>query len=309
MDGRKPDEAEYERRRRQYRSAALKQISMLLGSYLRSFRGKVLLWSCLFVVLMAVLIASDALAPGSAADWMAAGGAIFAAVVALSIATRDRRDRVAERDEADRAQMRLVRVDVTHYRDSSTPFYNFRVTLTNHGERPILGATVESASMHIRDESATEPAYTLSDPSPRPSVIEVVPHVAQQILINGLAQSDGFIITISDEDGRPWWPRAGVRPYVDVRVACSDSVGNHWVLSNNQGPHRHTSALGPPVLQRLWIHRRDAAQELWLYFGPSRATVRTLQRAAIVLTVALLISLVARNWLDLADVILPGLFR
>lgn len=87
-------------------------------------------------------------------DWglvisaLAAFGSIGAAVAALYIATKDRRERKQERDAADEAHAKLVILNI----NSSTgrvgwdaPEYS--VQCMNHGSMPILDVKLESAHM------------------------------------------------------------------------------------------------------------------------------------------------------------------
>ena len=88
-------------------------------------------------------------------DWplvvnsLAAIGSIGAAFAALYIATRDRSERKRERDAADEAQARLVQVDVDRPRNEDT----YVVRIRNYGDRPIIGAAVEGASLHKRPDA------------------------------------------------------------------------------------------------------------------------------------------------------------
>ena len=99
-------------------------------------------------------------------------GAIIAAAIALDIASRDRRERTRERDEADLAQMRLVQVKIDGYSNSRTPEYNFRVWITNHGQRPILQVLIVSADLYTWEDMSgpaipSVPSFTLTTPVPR----------------------------------------------------------------------------------------------------------------------------------------------
>lgn len=268
-----------------------------------------MVWSGVAVVVITTLIALGVLKPGTAADWVAAAGTTFAAVVALSIATRDRRERAAERHQEEFAQMRLVRLAVRGYRDSSTPAYNVAVSVTNHGCQPILQARIRSAEVFTGDivfgpDGRRVPSYKLSDPGPVPHVMDVIPHVDQQLKLNRQTDSR-FLIRVADAEDRPWEPTAGRQTYIEVKLACTDALGSHWTVSSEHGPQLHKPRLGPPAWQRLWTNRGRAVQELWLIFGPSRAALRSLRLAGVILTVSLLISLVARNWLHVTNTLFP----
>lgn len=82
-----------------------------------------------------------------AVDWglvvgiLTAIGTFVAAGAALWIATRDRRERQKERDNAAMAQARLVRVEVKQADGAA----DFEVQIHNYGDRAIIGAAVTSA--------------------------------------------------------------------------------------------------------------------------------------------------------------------
>ncbi|SKM23243.1 hypothetical protein [Mycobacteroides abscessus] len=83
---------------------------------------------------------------------LAAAGSISAAVVALHIATRDRRERQHEHDEAAKAQARLV--IVTLYASAQMNVSSPRIALTckNHSDRPILDVKPDKAWIPGFDE-------------------------------------------------------------------------------------------------------------------------------------------------------------
>ena len=309
MGGDRLDATEYERRRQEYRRAAVRELQQQRARFFRSFAGRVVIWFGVAAVVITTLIALGVLQPGTAADWVAAAGTTFAAVVALSIATRDRRERANERHHEELAQMRLVRLTVGPYRDSSTPAYNLAVSVTNHGRQPILQAHIRSVEVFTGDivfgpDGRRVPNYKLSDPGPVPHVMDVIPHLEQQLKLNRRTDSQ-FLIRIADTEDRPWEPTAGQKPYIEVKIACTDASGSHWTVSSEHSPELHSPRLGPPAWRRLWTNRGRAIRELWLIFGPSRATLRSLRLAVVVLTVSLLISLVVRNWLYVTNTLFP----
>lgn len=106
-------------------------------------RGLWLWWSavaaCLgvAVVLLYLGLGSPRIELGNLADWLAAIGALVAAVSALYIATRDRRDRSRELLAVEEAQARLVQIEVDErYR---------AVRIHNYGSFAILDVHIVSA--------------------------------------------------------------------------------------------------------------------------------------------------------------------
>ncbi|WP_147378932.1 hypothetical protein [Mycobacteroides abscessus] len=89
---------------------------------------------------------------GLVVNALAAAGSISAAVVALHIATRDRRERQHEHDEAAKAQARLV--IVTLYASAQMNVSSPRIALTckNHSDRPILDVKPDKAWIPGFDE-------------------------------------------------------------------------------------------------------------------------------------------------------------
>lgn len=275
-------------RRSQARRRASRQLSQVIVS---SFVGKVVLASALILFFAILLIIFDVLDPGSAADWMAAAGAIFAAVVALGIATRDRSERRDEGRVAALAQMRLVKIDVHDWEDSGMPDVQLRVSITNYGERPILQVLMLTAEV----ESLSAGVFKLSDPTP--GELRIIPTVMQPDLAINY-----FDVAMKNEVGERWQPRrleAHRSRYVNgmrVTLQCLDADGQHWTLANEADPVRHQPDLGPPVWQRLWTHRREVAAELWAVFGPNRKSLTRLAIASAVFAALLLMIFIARHW-------------
>jgi hypothetical protein len=176
--------------------------------FVRSFLGKLTigLFALGFGAIILWLLGADM---GSVAEWFGAVGAIFAAAAALSIATRDRRERHNEREEADLAQMRLVHIEILDYNDSSKPYIHFRARVTNYGQRPILQAQVISAELFTKQDYEGRPpwvpSFKLADPSPEPPLIPVISHVEQAMLIDRRRYYD-FLLRLADSDGFAWHP-------------------------------------------------------------------------------------------------------
>jgi hypothetical protein len=78
---------------------------------------------------------------GALAEWLGAFSAAGAAIVALVIATRDRRDRARERRVAEKTQARLVRLMA--FANTATPIVV--VDVRNYGSLPILDIELADA--------------------------------------------------------------------------------------------------------------------------------------------------------------------
>lgn len=277
------------------RTLAIGQLATL---FIRSFAGKVIIASLAVSFAAILLVAADVVEPGTAADWAAAGGAIFAAAAALNIAGNDRAERREERLTADLAQMRLVRIDAREWRDSSTPGVQLKVTITNYGQRPILQALLVAAEV----ESQSAGTFKLADPTPV-QVLQIVPTVLQPSL-PGDQTLDAAMKNESDE---PWIPqidpkhRAMYANGLNVKVECVDADGQHWLLSNQDEPHRNLPKLGASSWRRLWTHRRQAAAELCVIFAPSQRTQTGLLATGIVIVAATIAYVVIQlcHWLSI----------
>jgi hypothetical protein len=271
--------------RKQVRRRALK---LLAGMFVSSFVGRVLLWSAFPLAVALVLMLFRVLQPGSAADWMAAAGATFAAGVALAIANGDRSERRDERHVASLAQMRLVKINAREWRDSDSPNVQLKVEITNYGERPILRVLMLDAEV----ESRSAGTFKRSDPTP--PEVPIVPTVMQPQLPHQF-----FDVAMKNENGEPWEPgrlESRRRKYgngLRVTIQCLDADGQHWTLSNEDDPYRHVPELGPPAWQRLWDNRREAVAQFGELLAPSRTTRRALLVAAVI--AATLLILVVAN--------------
>lgn len=78
---------------------------------------------------------------GPLAEWLAAGAAAIAAIVALYIAGRDRHQRIAERHEDEKTQARLVQVELSLITHSPVVFVKVR----NYGSLPLLDVELTDA--------------------------------------------------------------------------------------------------------------------------------------------------------------------
>lgn len=82
---------------------------------------------------------------GLVVNALAAAGSVSAAVVALHIATRDRRERQHERDEAAKAQARLVIVKSYGWVNRGEKVPEIALICDNHSDRPILDVKPDQA--------------------------------------------------------------------------------------------------------------------------------------------------------------------
>jgi hypothetical protein len=272
--------------RKRARRRAFKALAEMFVS---SFAGKVILGAAFLLLVAMVLVFLGVLAPGTAAEWAAAFGAIFAAAVALNIATRDRSERREERQVASLAQMRLVKVNAREWQDSSNPNAQLRVEIANYGQRPILQVLMLTAEV----ESQSAGTFKLSDPTPV-RILRIVPTVMQPQLPNQF-----FEVAMKNAAGERWEPRrleSHRMKYANglkVTIECIDADGQPWLLSNEDDPQRQVPQMGPPAWQRLWTHRRETASELWALLGPSR---RSLLAASATTAIVAIIVLLAWNW-------------
>jgi len=189
---------------------------------LRSSLAGMTIVSLLLLLLIAVpLIVFDVLRPGSAAEWFGAGGAVFAAWAALTIATRDRRERQQDRYDAARVQMRLVTMTF------GQPTGQLGIFISNYGERPIFNVCM------VRAEVQTHSAGIFSMPESTPlNPIAIVP-------AGGAESRKSFQVPMMNGSER-WNPgqdadAQGAECY-DVRIECSDVNGWRWELSNLREP-------------------------------------------------------------------------
>ena len=159
-------------------------------------------------------------------DWglvinaLAAFGSIGAAVAALYIATKDRRERKRERAASAEAQAKLVILNIT----SSTGRVGldapeYYVGCVNHGSMPILDVKLESA--HMRGFPQAQPR--LSDavtrvlpPAPGFSISFVTRWVDEKDQQFPLDENQQHVNTVD----------------IEATVSFSDASGNHWRRSN-----------------------------------------------------------------------------
>lgn len=246
----------------------------LARAFLATFVGKVTAVA-IATLLLAWFVVWLGMTGATAASWFAAIGTIFAAAAALNIATRDRKERVTERDEADYAQMRLVQIEYQYYDDSSQPNLNFAILVTNYGQRPILQVRVATADLFTWEDFGrpglpSVPSYSLRDPGPVPSEVLVLPHVELQLQMQQ-QPAQRLLVRIADRQRRKWQPPRQLSKdqpaptiQVEIGVECLDADGHHWMLSNLHGPQKNVPIPSRPVLERLWVNRSRFRQ--WLNY-------------------------------------------
>ncbi|WP_074347852.1 hypothetical protein [Mycobacteroides abscessus] len=158
---------------------------------------------------------------------IAAAGAVAAAGVALGIATKDRRDRRAERRAADMAQARLVLVEV-----QSDPYaIDYRIDVNNHGAKPIL--SVELVDVRLVGEEAT---WTTKQ-QPGGLIINIIqpqPDRAPRGFTGQFCKADGSPVSSSTIDGlgNEWYPDKPDAGLVIATIEFSDANGNTWRTDN-----------------------------------------------------------------------------
>jgi hypothetical protein len=166
------------------------------------------------------------IALGTLAEWLAAGGSITAAVVALGIATADRRERTREHRDADRAQAKLVIVTVTMQTDHLQKEHpSYPMHCKNNGAQPILDVEVVAAKMQAHPGSIAELANWTTP------LVNVGGHVTVNV----------HFVT---NEGEPLPPRLDTpdrfRVWPDINslqivgwVGFSDAFGNRWARSSD----------------------------------------------------------------------------
>jgi hypothetical protein len=90
---------------------------------------------------------------GPVAEWLAAGAAAFAAIVALGISGRDRKDRIAERHDEQKTRARLVQLSV----ETETSRPAVVVQARNFGPLPVIDIDLVDATWSEHPEARWEP--------------------------------------------------------------------------------------------------------------------------------------------------------
>ena len=151
---------------------------------------------------------------------LAALGSCGAAIAAVWIATRDRRERRAERLNAAKAQAMLVLVDVHASRGAAA----FEVWVHNFATLAILDVEIASATYK------PEPTATFQMQG-RPKLIAAKPDGQRDRLIVEFVDSKGFSVVPGgcDEDGN--FRTLAKDEDVDATVRFMDAHGHHWLRS------------------------------------------------------------------------------
>lgn len=165
-------------------------------------------------------LGSPNLVVGSLADWSAAGASVLAAGAALFIATRDRRDRRAERAAASEAQAKLVMVNPQLVIRSGRP--TFISKIENYGAEPVLDVSI------VRAQIGKYPNATahLSD-----WPVLIVPRDKPAEVLAAFTGDDGANLPPEEETGRRGYPDIGSLN-IEIWVAFADSYGNRWEKSS-----------------------------------------------------------------------------
>ncbi|WP_255801412.1 hypothetical protein [Mycobacteroides abscessus] len=154
---------------------------------------------------------------GLVVNALAAAGSVSAAVVALHIATRDRRERWHEREEKAKAQARLVIVGLYASKHMDQDWPDITITCTNHSDRPILD---------VKPDQACIPSH--------PEFTNIVGIVGRSTVLRPERESS-FSFALSDADGIlgppvPKSPLIGALVGVTLSgaVTFTDAAGIVW---------------------------------------------------------------------------------
>jgi hypothetical protein len=154
---------------------------------------------------------------------IAALGSCGAAIVAVVIATSDRRQRNTERLDAAQAQAMLVLIDV-ELSQSSPGFY---VYVTNFGAQAILGVEVDAA-WFARVPDAT--FKVTNRVGPKLKVIDA--DRKRDTLVVEFVDGKGNSVITGQLDRLGTWRSDNAEPAdLDVTIRFMDAHGHHWLRS------------------------------------------------------------------------------
>ncbi|HUO37474.1 MAG TPA: hypothetical protein VMU34_06400 [Mycobacterium sp.] len=188
---------------------------------------------------------------GNLANWVGALLTLAAVITALIIAGKDRRVRRAELLAQDAAQARLVLMQGGVGADGQVIAY-----VTNHGDRPILDFTVDSAELtEVSKKSVVSTNWRLV-------LGDRIPPV-RPILLPDPKEQGMLLVQFLDDEGRPFFKRtkksgSSLQDFVDRGMRVPDPRGfqatvwirfmdasGHWWRRSSEGELEHTTK--PPA--------------------------------------------------------------
>jgi hypothetical protein len=163
------------------------------------------------------------------ADWplvtnlLAAVGSCSAAIVAVIIATSDRRERKRERLEAAKAQATLVMVDIK----LGENFLGFVVDITNFGSHPILDIELDSAQFSPFPKAESEVVNTSG-----PMIKVLDAHRSTKSLYVKFNDVEGNPVITGTKDRKGIWVIDNAeQSQASMTIRFMDSQGRHWLRS------------------------------------------------------------------------------
>jgi hypothetical protein len=160
-------------------------------------------------------------------QWLGALGSLTAAAAALWIATRDRSERVREREAADEAQARLVLVRPGRNGISA----DFGVLIQNCGSRPILEVAVEEAGWPSLNDDSRMAGLRMADERITGNFADVVLPGAPGALTVNFVDSEGNSFPKELEKDVHGNPVFETTPDgLEVKVSFMDANGNRWEI-------------------------------------------------------------------------------
>lgn len=172
---------------------------------------------------------------GNLAAWLSALGSFTAAVIALSIANRNRNDSRRASDEAHMAQARLVRVSF----EGLIAERGFAVEVENWGSLSILDVALIDASFVSSfrpSESPPRPVLT----SPEAPIPILVPKsreaLAQPRFVVDFQNGDSSMLSRDESIG--YDPVSSTHNRVSATIEFTDAHGTHWQQSTEGTPMR-----------------------------------------------------------------------
>jgi hypothetical protein len=216
----------------------------------RAVTSQMIAWTLVLAGIAGLIAWLTDIQPGPASEWFAGVGAIFAAGVALNIATRDRRDRLQEQDDMFLTEMRMLRITPRPTTDQHT----WSAKIENYGRWPIVRLAVVEARINTpRDVFSLiwsiEPGAAIKKEWIEPQEIPIAPTVNQP----GSSELE-FKFKLRNSAGEPWCHPADTAqlPMVIIKIYCIGPDGQEWVLHNHSDPVRKSGIPNPsPPLRAL----------------------------------------------------------